>query len=74
MLLTSRVIDLNQVSATEEDLAAAIETGMLHVDCGRRSVDLSTLDELSVRLTPSIFSSLFLLRKVSSNKALTLET
>ncbi|ALO60541.1 hypothetical protein CND05053 [Cryptococcus deneoformans JEC21] len=43
-------INLDEVSATEEDLAAAIETGMLHVDCGRRSVDLSALDELSLHV------------------------
>ncbi|OWZ58424.1 hypothetical protein C368_00587 [Cryptococcus neoformans 125.91] len=43
-------INLDEVSATEEDLAAAVETGMLHVDCGRRSVDLSTLDELSLHV------------------------
>ncbi|KIR54482.1 hypothetical protein I315_02966 [Cryptococcus gattii Ru294] len=43
-------INLEEVSATEEVLAAAIETGMLHVDCGRRSVNLSTLDELSLHV------------------------
>ncbi|KNX49749.2 hypothetical protein CNBG_9644 [Cryptococcus deuterogattii R265] len=43
-------INLEELSATEEVLAAAIETGMLHVDCGRRSVNLSTLDELSLHV------------------------